>query len=105
VFDLPDLPESVAVIGTGSVGLELAQAFSRLGVAVTAFNRENRVAGLKDTDINAKAIDCLSEDLTMHLKSTINEIGHRPTPMVRQRLLLNIRIKMAMKVAGRVSEC
>ncbi len=76
VFELSDLPDSMAVIGTGAVGLELAQAFSRLGVAVTSFNRENRVAGLNDADINAKAIDCLSEDLTMHLKSTINDIGH-----------------------------
>lgn len=75
VFDLADLPVSMAVIGTGSVGLELAQAFTRLGVAVTVFNRENRVAGLKDTDINAKAIDCLSNDLTLNLKSTINDLG------------------------------
>ena len=75
VFDMADLPDSMAVVGTGSVGLELAQAFTRLGVAVTVFNRENRVAGLKDKDINAKAIDCLGADLTMHLKSKITDIG------------------------------
>ncbi len=75
VFDMSDLPDSLAVVGTGAVGLELAQAFTRLGVAVTVFNRENRVAGLKDSDINTKAIECLGNDLTMHLKSEINEIG------------------------------
>ena len=75
VFDLSDLPGSMAVIGTGAVGLELAQAFTRLGVAVTVFNRENRVAGLKDPDINAKAIDCLGADLKMHLKSKITDLG------------------------------
>ena len=75
VFDLSDLPESMAVVGTGSVGLELSQAFTRLGVAVTVFNRENQVGGLKDKDVNAKAIDCLGEDLTMHLNSKITDVG------------------------------
>ncbi len=75
VFELSDLPDSMAVIGAGSVGLELAQAFTRLGVAVTLFNRKDRVGGLIDDDINAKAIDCLSQDLTMHLGSEITDIG------------------------------
>lgn len=46
----------MAVIGAGSVGLELAQAFTRLGVSVTLFNRANRVAGLQDEDINKKRL-------------------------------------------------
>ena len=79
VFELVDLPKSLAVIGAGSIGLELAQAFKRLGVDVTLFNREKRVAGLKDDDINNKAIDCLSSQLTMHLGSKINEVGHKAT--------------------------
>ena len=79
VFELADLPKSLAVIGAGSIGLELAQAFKRLGVDVTLFNREKRVAGLKDDDINNKAIDCLNSQLTMHLGSKINEVGHKAT--------------------------
>lgn len=75
VFDLTDLPDSMAVVGAGAVGLELAQAFSRLGVAVTLFNSRNRVASLLDEDINAKAIDCLSSELTLQLGSKITEVG------------------------------
>ncbi|WP_201597212.1 dihydrolipoyl dehydrogenase [Psychrobacter vallis] len=75
VFELTDLPKSMAVIGAGAIGLELAQAFTRLGVDVTVFNRAKRVAGLKDDDINNKAIDCLSHELTMHLGSKINDVG------------------------------
>ena len=75
VFELSDLPVSMAVIGAGSVGLELAQAFTRLGVSVTLFNRANRVAGLQDEDINKKAIECLGSDLTMHLNSEVEDVG------------------------------
>ncbi|WP_352338678.1 dihydrolipoyl dehydrogenase [Psychrobacter sp. 16-MNA-CIBAN-0192] len=75
VFELNDLPQSMAVIGAGSIGLELAQAFTRLGVAVTLFNRNNRVAGLKDDAINEKAVACLSSELTMQLNSKIEEVG------------------------------
>lgn len=75
VFELTDLPKSMAVIGAGAIGLELAQAFKRLGVDVTVFNRAKRVAGLKDDDINNKAIDCLSHELTMHLGSKINDVS------------------------------
>lgn len=75
VFELTDLPKSLAVVGAGAIGLELAQAFSRLGVEVTLFNRVKRVAGLKDDDINNQAIDCLSHELTMHLGSEITDVS------------------------------
>jgi len=71
------LPKSLAVVGAGAIGLELAQAFTRLGVEVTLFNRDKRVAGLKDEDISNKAIDCLSRELTMHLGSKINDVGQQ----------------------------
>lgn len=77
VFDLSDLPDSLAVIGAGAIGLELAQSFARLGVAVTLFNQKIQVAGLKDDAINSKAIDCLGSELTMHLGSSIDDIGTR----------------------------
>ena len=75
IFELTNLPKTMAVVGTGAIGLELAQAFKRLGVEVTLFNRVKRVAGLKDDDINNKAIDCLSRELTMHLGSKISDVG------------------------------
>ena len=38
IFDLATLPEHLVVIGAGPVGLELAQAFRRLGSAVTVID-------------------------------------------------------------------
>lgn len=75
VFECADLPKSLAVVGAGAIGLELAQAFTRLGVEVTVFNRINRVAGLEDEDINDKAIECLSRELNLQLGSEITDVG------------------------------
>jgi len=38
IFELPELPRSLAVLGTGAIGLELGQALAALGVRVTFFN-------------------------------------------------------------------
>lgn len=75
IFELEDLPKTMAVVGAGAIGLELAQAFTRLGVEVTLLNRAKQVAGLEDDDINNKAMDCLSYELTMHLGSEITDVG------------------------------
>lgn len=75
VFELADLPESMAVVGSGAIGLELAQSFQRLGVAVTLFNRGDTLAGLSDPVVNKRAIDCLGNELTLELNSEISEVG------------------------------
>lgn len=40
VFNLTERPRRLAVIGAGPIGMELAQAFQRLGSQVTVFHRE-----------------------------------------------------------------
>lgn len=67
VFEQENLPARMAVVGTGPVGIELAQAFSRLGVAVTAFGRSNTVAGVSDAKVNAIALDLLGKEFALHL--------------------------------------
>jgi len=48
LFELSDLPKSVAVFGPGVIGLELGQALSRLGVVVKVFGRSGSVANIQD---------------------------------------------------------
>jgi len=48
LFEWDDLPEAVAVFGTGIIGLELGQALGRLGVRVSIFGRSGRVSPLGD---------------------------------------------------------
>lgn len=51
VFDLPTLPTSLAVFGPGVLGLELAQAMSRLGVQVKVFGVGGGIASIQDLAI------------------------------------------------------
>lgn len=71
VFAWDDLPESVAVIGIGVIGLELGQALHRLGVRVTVFGRSNRLAQLDDEAVNQAAIACLGAELDLRLDTTV----------------------------------
>jgi len=48
IFELADLPDSVAVFGPGVIGLELGQALHRLGVRVKVFGRGGGVGPLSD---------------------------------------------------------
>ena len=52
VWDLEELPASLAVIGAGSVGCELAQAFARLGSKVTIIEAANRVLPAEDPEVS-----------------------------------------------------
>ena len=55
VFEWTDLPESVAVLGPGVIGLELGQALHRLGVRVKVFGRGGGVGPLSDPQLIAEA--------------------------------------------------
>lgn len=74
IFDLEDLPESLAVIGAGPLGLEMAQALHRLGVRVEVFDMGDRLAGLPPETSRALH-DVLSEAFPIHLNCTPEPFG------------------------------
>jgi pyruvate/2-oxoglutarate dehydrogenase complex dihydrolipoamide dehydrogenase (E3) component len=67
VFDLPALPGSLAVLGAGAVGCELAQAFARLGTQVTAIEGEGRLLPREEPEASqAIAAVFAREGITVH---------------------------------------
>ena len=71
IFELTDLPRSLAVIGTGIIGLELGQAMQRLGVATTFFGRSDRLGHLTDPAIGEVLGATLKDTLDLRLNTTI----------------------------------
>ncbi|MGF1466398.1 MAG: dihydrolipoyl dehydrogenase [Sandaracinaceae bacterium] len=67
VFEWEDLPGSVAVVGTGIIGLELGQALHRLGVKVTFFNPFEELGPFTDPVIQAKVRAVLDEELDLQV--------------------------------------
>jgi dihydrolipoamide dehydrogenase len=67
VFELPDLPRSLAVIGAGPLGLELAQAMARLGVDVEVFDEGHRLGGLHDETVAAELGEILAREMPLRL--------------------------------------
>ena len=66
-FELEDLPASMAVVGLGSIGLEIGQAVSRLGVAVTGIDQVETVARLADSVVSDLAIDTIKREFPLWL--------------------------------------
>ena len=50
IFNLTELPKRFGVIGAGPIGLELAQAFQRLGSKVTVFSRSEKIMPKEDSE-------------------------------------------------------
>ncbi|NBC14648.1 MAG: dihydrolipoyl dehydrogenase [Gammaproteobacteria bacterium] len=67
LFELEDLPASVAVVGLGTIGLELGQSLHRLGVEVTGFDQQARIAGLRDPAVSDAAIALMQKEFPLHL--------------------------------------
>ncbi len=70
-FELDELPQSIAVIGMGVIGLELGQTLARWGLDVSGFDMAQQVGGLKDPEINQIAIDTFSKEFPLYLGNAV----------------------------------
>ncbi len=67
VFEQEDLPRSLAVIGMGTIGLELGQSMHRLGIEVTGFDQLESLGGAQDPEVCACAKEILGKEFPIHL--------------------------------------
>jgi dihydrolipoamide dehydrogenase len=74
VFELPDLPPSVLVVGTGAIGLELGQALHRLGVRTTIVGHRGTLGPIHDPAVRAAAHAVLAGELDLHPDHTLDRL-------------------------------
>ena len=75
VFEWTTLPQSVAVFGTGVLGLELGQALHRLGVRVRLFGRSGTVGRLTDPVVRAAAEAAFHSELALDSKARVHSVN------------------------------
>lgn len=76
IFDLQQLPAQLIVIGAGPTGIELAQAFARLGSIVTVIEQRSSVLPDADPDAAATIQRCLeSEGVTVRTSAAVTGIA------------------------------
>jgi dihydrolipoamide dehydrogenase len=72
---LPELPASMAIVGAGASGSEIASAYARLGVQVTLFEALERVLPTEDADISRLAERGLKrQGMEIHTQTLVTDI-------------------------------
>lgn len=66
-FELETLPENMAVIGLGVIGLEIGQSINRLGVKVTGIDSMDTIGGISDPEVAATAVKIISTEMPLWL--------------------------------------
>ena len=78
---LEELPETLAVIGAGASGAEIASAYGRMGSQVKLFEALDRVLPTEDADISKVAGRGLSkQNIEIHTGTLVQDVGTTTAP-------------------------
>jgi pyruvate/2-oxoglutarate dehydrogenase complex dihydrolipoamide dehydrogenase (E3) component len=76
LFSLETLPASLIILGAGPIGVEMAQAFCRLGSQVTVIQRSGQILSKEDRDMAETVQQALEEEgVTFLLNTTVVRVG------------------------------
>ncbi len=83
IFSLRELPQRLIVLGGGAIGLEMGQAFSRLGSHVTILQRAENILPQEDPEVSNALKKSLVEDgLTIHTSTEAERIHKTNTGII-----------------------
>jgi len=75
IFSLPRLPGSMIILGAGPIGIEMAQAFNRLGTTVTVIDRAEQILPKEDRDMaDAVQARLTAEGVVFYLNAVIEQV-------------------------------
>lgn len=67
LFEMEEIPQSLAVIGTGVIGIELGQALNRLGVETTAIGLGKSIGGITDPRIQDYIVEKFQKEMDLSI--------------------------------------
>ena len=75
IFELTSQPKSMAIIGGGPIGVEMAQAFQNLGTDITIYGRQNRILPKDDEELSDMLLNRLgNEGVRFELGISIDKV-------------------------------
>jgi pyruvate/2-oxoglutarate dehydrogenase complex dihydrolipoamide dehydrogenase (E3) component len=75
LVDMDTLPGSMIMLGAGPIGIEMAQAFNRLGTRVTVVDRNPRILGKEDKDMADTVMQIMAnEGVQFVLEASIEQV-------------------------------
>jgi pyruvate/2-oxoglutarate dehydrogenase complex dihydrolipoamide dehydrogenase (E3) component len=106
VFSLEKLPTSMVIVGGGPIGVELAQAFTRLGTKVTVVEFLPQILNADDADMTDMILDVLkSEGVEFHLNSAVQSTrdlgGEREVTFKTGEEIRSVRAETILVATGR----
>jgi pyruvate/2-oxoglutarate dehydrogenase complex dihydrolipoamide dehydrogenase (E3) component len=94
-----ELPASLAILGAGAIGIELGQAFARLGTKVTVIESGPRFLGLEEPEAAAALRPHLeAEGMTLIIGDSCVDVG-RSTEASGQRATVVVRLQSGAVIA------
>lgn len=80
VFGVEEAPESLAVLGAGNIGCELAQAFGRLGSRVTLLESAERILAPEEPEASEVVARVLrQEGIDVRTRTDVERVSHDGT--------------------------
>ena len=84
IFDLAHAPEHLLVLGGGPVGVELAQAFTRIGVKVTIFEKQTILSNFNSEQVEILRGNLLADGVDLKEGVSIEEFSQVGNKLIVQ---------------------
>lgn len=111
VFEIPELPKSIAVIGSGVIAIELAQAMHQLGVDTTVFARSKKVGALTSPELQALACEIFSQSMQIKFEVLPDTVALKNADSEQKKVSItytdngtqNLEVDYLLSAMGRTS--
>lgn len=102
MLDIDQIPESIAIIGGGVIGIEFAYLLASIGTKVTVIEFLDHILPMVDEEISAQVTDMLTKmGITIHTGAKVTEITADGVNFEENRKIQSIKSVKVLMAVGR----